>query len=766
MRGSGGGRGTGRGTGRLRGVMADLEAVDRRNMMAPVFVKAGTLFTEQDLKGDPIEDSVPVREEEEKDEEEEPTFAAGRGTSSRKPGEAFLTSVCISVPESAVDSLGNTSEDEPIPDTFVVEVPAEETEGEEPTAILVEHEETTIIVPADSSGTDLLLSRTMDGVRIEDNAIDFEEEVVPIEIPVSPLANFAAEDFSEAPLYFVDDGPPTVDTAAEQILFNVDPSTIIGEKESSDEEEEEEVIFVPRKFAKPEPISMPIERSSAPSPPSASNSKRFKGQSHGPNYMQVPFDARPVATKSDRSKMQGKTKQSQKKQNRKARREGRIRKTEGLPRVGDSDIDWGSDGPPAAAREDAEIGDSDEEDVPAFAGLGSRVRRDEQAIMQDYVQNAFGKQAANTDSGDDDGIDMDALARFADGMKHPHHVTLDDVADQKRHQQEDEDDGWVDSSGSELSDDDDGDDDDAAMPPNMVEIAPGLFAEVPADGESEEEVELELDDDEDSSDDEMTGVRWVEEDSEDEDELENDFKDDYDKMFKGKNTWATSAEDYIAQIQVCVLCHALADVTYHLTSTQNALDGEDVMASGSRKTRNRLFKSIQNGDFGEDWATGTCVFNGWNLQAYATPFITAPAPKGKKAKMKGVPKELQSQWEKDRQKKADKKRQRELDRIEAAMNLYPASKKGKGKGKKGKPRFGFEDSDEDEDMTPRRKKGIQPVTDLGSLNQEIRGFLMDLGKTTMTLPPMEKFSRKRVHELASCYSLKSQSKGKGRGRFP
>jgi predicted RNA-binding protein Jag len=45
-------------------------------------------------------------------------------------------------------------------------------------------------------------------------------------------------------------------------------------------------------------------------------------------------------------------------------------------------------------------------------------------------------------------------------------------------------------------------------------------------------------------------------------------------------------------------------------------------------------------------------------------------------------------------------------------------------------------------------------------------FLTDHGKTTMTLPPMEKFSRKRVHELASCYQLKSQSKGKGRGRFP
>lgn len=45
----------------MKGRMADLEAADLRNMMAPVFVKAGTLFTEEQLDGDPIEDSKPVR---------------------------------------------------------------------------------------------------------------------------------------------------------------------------------------------------------------------------------------------------------------------------------------------------------------------------------------------------------------------------------------------------------------------------------------------------------------------------------------------------------------------------------------------------------------------------------------------------------------------------------------------------------------------------------------------------------------------------------
>lgn len=461
------------------------------------------------------------------------------------------------MPEARAPSSGAATVSEPITETFVVAVADEEFEEEEPNPIVVEHEETTLIVSGDASGTDLMLSRTMDEVRIEDNTIEFEEEMVAVEVPGAP--SVAAEEVPDAPLYFMDNGSSAMDVAAEQILFDVDPSAIIGEKESSDEDEEEEVILVPRKFAKPEPISMPQEGTSVRSQPTGI---RVRGSSQGVNYMQVPFDSRPVATKSDKSKMHGKTKQSQKKQGRKARREGRIRKTEGLPRIGDSDIDWGSDGPPAAAREELEIEDSEEDDVPAFAGLGSRVRRDEQAIMQDYVQNAFGKPVGDSDSADNDGIDMDALARFANGMKHPRHITLDEVADQRKHQQEDEDEGWVDSSGSELSDEDNENDEDPPDPPNMVEVAPGLFAEIPADGESEDEVELELDEDDESSDDEMTGVQWVEEESDDDDDLGNDFKDDYDQMFKGKNTWATSAEDYIAQLEVCFLSHALERPTY------------------------------------------------------------------------------------------------------------------------------------------------------------------------------------------------------------
>lgn len=170
-----------------------------------------------------------------------------------------------------------------------------------------------------------------------------------------------------------------------------------------------------------------------------------------------------------------------------------------------------------------------------------------------------------------------------------------------------------------------------------------------------------------------------------------------------------------------------------------------------------------------------------------------PAPKGKKEKLKGVPKDLQAQWETDRLKKAEKKRQRELDRVEQQMSLYPSMRKqGKSKGKR-KEIYPIDhtaglsarqmaamfdiDTDSDDDFGggggrsgrgggKKRHAGQPPVTDLHSLNEEIRHFMRDLGKTTMKLPAMDKFSRKQVHEMAECYSLKSQSKGKGRDRFP
>lgn len=58
------------------------------------------------------------------------------------------------------------------------------------------------------------------------------------------------------------------------------------------------------------------------------------------------------------------------------------------------------------------------------------------------------------------------------------------------------------------------------------------------------------------------------------------------------------------------------------------------------------------------------------------------------------------------------------------------------------------------------------VVDLGSLDREIRRFLDNIGgPNSMALPPADKGMRKNIHELATAYNLKSQSKGTGAHRY-
>ena len=57
------------------------------------------------------------------------------------------------------------------------------------------------------------------------------------------------------------------------------------------------------------------------------------------------------------------------------------------------------------------------------------------------------------------------------------------------------------------------------------------------------------------------------------------------------------------------------------------------------------------------------------------------------------------------------------------------------------------------------------ITDMVSLEQQIRRFLADIGgPNSMSLPPAAKETRRKIHELADAFNLKSQSKGKGKER--
>lgn len=57
------------------------------------------------------------------------------------------------------------------------------------------------------------------------------------------------------------------------------------------------------------------------------------------------------------------------------------------------------------------------------------------------------------------------------------------------------------------------------------------------------------------------------------------------------------------------------------------------------------------------------------------------------------------------------------------------------------------------------------VIDMNTLVMEIRRFIADIGRVSMALPPANKETRKKVHDLAEAFGLKSKSKGKGDARY-
>ncbi|KAK4046936.1 squalene synthetase-like protein [Microbotryomycetes sp. JL201] len=170
---------------------------------------------------------------------------------------------------------------------------------------------------------------------------------------------------------------------------------------------------------------------------------------------------------------------------------------------------------------------------------------------------------------------------------------------------------------------------------------------------------------------------------------------------------------------------------------------DDVIDSRDRKARNKLFKAISEGDF-ESFADDYNDFS-----------FAASKPKGKgKNKVKpsfggDFASDLEEQWAKDRQKKSVYKRERAAARAaEQALGNH-----GK-KARNGKKAMRTDDADAGE-------------SDAQIVNIQIRQFLMhNLDDEELALPPMSKKSRVAVHLLAEVYGLKSKSVGKGARRFP
>jgi R3H domain/G-patch domain len=129
-----------------------------------------------------------------------------------------------------------------------------------------------------------------------------------------------------------------------------------------------------------------------------------------------------------------------------------------------------------------------------------------------------------------------------------------------------------------------------------------------------------------------------------------------------------------------------------------------------------------------------------------------------KDKRNAFPPELQAQWDKDRAKKAARKAQREAERLERAADPF-SNKKGGKKGRKAMLAAAAQDP-------IAVMSSANRIFDITTLVQMIRRFVDDLGgKSSMSLPPTSKETRKNVHELAIAFGLNSASKGKGENRY-
>ncbi|KAG8712024.1 hypothetical protein FRC09_020290 [Ceratobasidium sp. 395] len=325
--------------------------------------------------------------------------------------------------------------------------------------------------------------------------------------------------------------------------------------------------------------------------------------------------------------------------------------TQRVPREGDSDLDWGDDGPPKSKLKAKESQDKEDED-----------------------------EESDGDHGMVEDIDSATMLKFLKGVEAQEWKTMDDINDEDILRQEDEDE----------------------------------------DEEDESESDEEEDSDEDLDEDEEELNRIIAA-AEADDDLDESFRTRLSRMRKtpgrngkgkgkGKGKGRAGDDSDDDEIQMSGFSWAEKDEAY-IAAIQEQLE-EELFLKRERKRG----------------------------------VISPPLSPASRGKNKHVPPELQAQWEHDRSKKAENKRLRALQRQLAAQE--PPKR---GSGRKSKASFMFNNSG--------------TVSSLPAIEPKLRAFVANLGMKTMALQAMDKESRRRVHLLAECFGIKTDSKGSGTGRY-
>ncbi|KAI9571623.1 hypothetical protein HD554DRAFT_2168881 [Boletus coccyginus] len=393
-------------------------------------------------------------------------------------------------------------------------------------------------------------------------------------------------------------------------------------------------------------------------------------------------------------------------------------------RRGDSDLDWGT-------------GDEDEDQDEVKMKEGGEV---------DALSNGLGGMEIDPDLD----LDEDAMLGFLKsmGVEGSQYATIDLIEDEARMRREDgegESQGAPEgSSDSECSDEEEAGVDEGEEEEEEEEEEKAFNAEekvLIAESESDEELSEDSDDDELSPRSSFqTRLRKIREQSrgrrpkvvisEDEDE-------EVPQPLPG--TRSANDEEFIAHI------NDLIEENSHIIS------GHD------RKQKKSFFRNLHHGYVDE-----------WDVEAFQDDLeFTTPVNKKKqwKGKDKQAPEyfaaELEAQWAKDRAKKAEHKLDRATARLLAALDPLSAPGQAQGRASRKAMRAAAR-------LDPTVALSIAPhaIVDVVSLEAQMRRFVEDEGgRRSMALPPMEKWMRKRVHEMAGAFGLKSVSKGGGSARY-
>ncbi|WFC97760.1 squalene synthetase-like protein [Malassezia yamatoensis] len=390
----------------------------------------------------------------------------------------------------------------------------------------------------------------------------------------------------------------------------------------------------------------------------------------------------------------------------------------------DSDIEWGSDGPPVEAPApdflevnlNEQVFDHDHKPLSA-----------QDAILADWMENAMRSDSEKEDEEEEESSVTNAISN------NPHHnsgrskdisqfgsvphfvmdpyqesTTLEDIAlDALRNENQ----VWISSDGEDEDDTDDDDDDDDE------------------DGDDDD------DDDEDEDDDE-----------------DDDFDDDI--LEELDNNIEIMTDDSFDEEMHALLLDGVDPSEEDATLGLENWNGS-IPKKAKRNKQKSTFQRVAYGDF-EDFMESTNPAARRNRDAprFSNEDLWAE--------------ELQLQWQKDRSSKAAKKRVRAEARANVALNPYPnthglSKKQGKRLEKKARRAALKDMANDDQPLTGE----IMPTaTSFAAISEMIEQFLAHDGRSTLTLPAMLKHDRALVHNLADAYALKSRSKGKGKSRFP